>query len=77
MEKTIYYVKGNHKRGSEVIQELKKLGGQATTMVNGKGESLLYYIENNGCISSVLATTLLGQMLKENGREIKLKEKLK
>lgn len=47
------YIKGDSKRGDEVIKLLEDLGGHNTLSYNGKNEDAYYFINPDGIIDSV------------------------
>lgn len=66
------YIKGNPKRGAEIIKTLTDLGGKNTYCYNGEDNNIYYYIAPNGVIKMVASTYEAFSFVKEFYREIKL-----
>lgn len=65
------YIKGNHKKGNEIIKLLENLGGRNVLSYTGINEDVYYYISPLGIIA--LATpTLVLYLKKSHYKEIKL-----
>lgn len=68
------YIKGNRKRGNEIIKLLEDLGGTNNRNYTGKDEDDVYFINPQGgidCTSNSNTNTILSY-IKEFYREIKL-----
>lgn len=68
------YIKGNEKRGAEVIKALEELGGVNCDHHKGIRTDCFYYIKENGIIDLVQYFTALGKVMQECFEEIKLPE---
>ena len=66
------YIKGNHKRGAEIIKTLTDLGGKNIYRYNGENDNVYYYIAPNGVIRVVAPTYEASSFVKEFYKEIKL-----
>ena len=65
------YIKGNIKKGNEIIKLLENLGGCNTLSYTGINDDVWYFINPDGIIS--LATpTLFSYLIKAHYKEIKL-----
>ena len=71
------FIRGNNKRGSEVIKMLKVLGGVNNSAFAGTLESNIYYINTNNQIESVESTSELGTIIQECFEELHLPEPIK
>lgn len=67
------YIKGDSKRGAEIIKLLKDLGGRNTQLLLGEKEDYYYFINPNGVID-IAPPCLVGvfSFVKEFYKEIKL-----
>lgn len=70
------YIKGNAKRGAEVIKTLEELGGVNCNNHEGIRTDCFYYIKENSDIDVVLAFTPFGKIIQECFEEIKLPDRL-
>lgn len=66
------WIKGNNKRGEEVINKLKNLGGENLGKFKGNSEDLIYYIYPDGHIAWVKEGTTTSNLIKDNYKEYKL-----
>lgn len=72
---TKVYIRGNSKRGKEVIAELESRGGINEFNQNGTSENNLYFMRpDTNTIDHCLATSLVGYFLQEAYTEITLPE---
>lgn len=68
MEQIKKYIRGNSKRGHEVIAELEKLGGKNILILKGTQNDALYYISTSkhtvpNTIQAISEDTFTGQLL--------------
>lgn len=70
------YIKGNEKRGAEVIKALEELGGENKLNLSGKDCNRLYYIREDRMIDVVNKSFFAGKIMQECFEEIILPEKL-
>lgn len=70
------YIKGNEKRGAEVIKALEELGGENKINLTGKYFDCLYYVREDSVIDVLQEKFFAGKMMQECFEEIKLPEKL-
>lgn len=70
------YIKGNEKRGAEVIKALEELGGENKLNLSGKDCNCLYYIRENNMIDVLRESFFAGKIMQECFEEIILPEKL-
>ena len=66
------YIKGNPKRGAEIIKTLTDLGGKNTYRYNGEDDNIYYYIAPNGVIKVVASTYEVFPFIEEFYKEVKL-----
>lgn len=69
------YIRGNAKRGDEVIKALEDLGGINKEAENGKQQDCVYYINPFGIIQYTYHNSQLEDVIKELFEEITLPEK--
>ena len=65
------WIKGNSKRGKEIIAKLESLGGKNIDHYNGTGEDSIYFI-SDGYICGVCNNRLLYKVVTDNYIEYKL-----
>ena len=66
------WIKGNNKRGEEVINKLKSLGGKNLGKFKGNSEDLIYYICPDGSIDWTTDRTTKSDIIKDNYKEYRL-----
>ena len=67
------YIKGNPKRGAEVIKILTDLGGNNSHLMNGKNVNAYYFINPNGIIvNSYSSSSEVFSYVKEFYKEVTL-----
>lgn len=65
------YIKGNHKKGNEIIKLLEKLGGRNVLSYTGINDDAYYFINTDGMIA-LANPTLFPYLKKSHYKEIKL-----
>ena len=71
-DKQKVYIKGNPKRGAEIIKTLTDLGGKNLYRYNGEDDNIYYYIAPNRVIRVVASTYEVFPFIEEFYKEIKL-----
>ena len=66
------YIKGNCKRGAEVIKTLEDLGGYNSDCLDGHNSNNYYFIAPDETISNTGASSLVFSFIKEFYKEINL-----
>lgn len=68
------YIKGNERRGAEVIKALEELGGKNSTNLSGEFSNCFYYIKEYNEIDVANESSTFGKLIQECFEEIKLPE---
>lgn len=71
------FIRGNEKRGSEVIKMLEELGGVNSSRLKGESELRLYYVNKDNQIKYVLPESESGIIIQECFKELYLPEPTK